>query len=318
MSGPIAIIGAGMAGLSAATLLKSSGFETVLFEKSQGLGGRMATRRVGDLQFDHGAQYFTARSPAFKAIAGQWQAEGYVREWFEGAYVGTPGMTSPARAMAKGLQIITGCQVSGLSSSATGWSVLDAGGIIATKGNGQFRSVILAMPAPQVKALAATAGAQFAGCDQAVYAPCWALMLAYEQACGLKLDRMKPNDDMLAWIARNDSKPGHPASSATIVIHASPDWSRQHLEQPAEWVADTLLARAHKIAGLNAQPSYMAAHRWRYALVEKAAQTPFTWDDTTSLGACGDWCLGARVEAAFTSGTALASHIVQRQESGHA
>ena len=60
MSRRIAIIGAGIAGLAAAQQLKQPDFGMTLIEKSRGVGGRMATRRINDLQYDHGAQYFSA------------------------------------------------------------------------------------------------------------------------------------------------------------------------------------------------------------------------------------------------------------------
>jgi phytoene dehydrogenase-like protein len=100
-----------MAGLAAAQFLTRSGFYIRLFEKNRGLGGRMATRRVNDLQFDHGAQYFTATSARFRSIVAQWREAGHAAEWFDGAFVGTPGMTAPARALAEGLPVIFGSTV---------------------------------------------------------------------------------------------------------------------------------------------------------------------------------------------------------------
>ena len=66
MTTHIAIVGAGIAGLAAARRLRAAGLTCTLFDKSPGLGGRMATRREGYLRFDHGAQYFTARGPRFR------------------------------------------------------------------------------------------------------------------------------------------------------------------------------------------------------------------------------------------------------------
>jgi predicted NAD/FAD-dependent oxidoreductase len=63
------------------------------------------------------------------------------------------------------------------------------------------------------------------------------------------------------------------------------------------------------LAGLGAQPYVSAAHRWRYAMVEQAAGRAFLWNESMRIGACGDWCLGPRVEAAFESGEALAGVI---------
>ena len=55
MTERIAIIGAGLAGLSAARALTAAGHTPVVFEKSRGLGGRLATRRTEFGPIDHGA-----------------------------------------------------------------------------------------------------------------------------------------------------------------------------------------------------------------------------------------------------------------------
>ena len=52
------------------------------------------------------------------------------------------------------------------------------------------------------------------------------------------------------------------------------------------------------------EPVHGGVHRWRYALVEKPLGESYIWDATLRLGACGDWCLGPRIEAAFNSGEA--------------
>jgi predicted NAD/FAD-dependent oxidoreductase len=68
MTVAVAIVGTGIAGLAAARYLRERGIACTLFDKSRGLGGRMATRRVDTLHFDHGAQFFTARSARFASL----------------------------------------------------------------------------------------------------------------------------------------------------------------------------------------------------------------------------------------------------------
>jgi predicted NAD/FAD-dependent oxidoreductase len=302
MTGRVAIIGAGMAGLAAARRLRAAGVECVVFEKSRGLGGRMATRRDGDLRFDHGAQYFTARGKRFKALI----EAGAAAEWFEGAFVGVPGMSGPAREMAEGLEVAGGVQASGLRRDADGWRVLDAEGAR----DGAFAAVLLAVPAPQAVPLAASAGVAFLALEAVRYAPCWALMLTFDGPSGLTEDHRRFESGAISWIARNGSKPGRDPAPETLVVHAAPDWSRVHLEMSKEDAAAALVVELPGV-GVTAAPARAVAHRWRYAMVERAAGVPYLWDSAAGIGACGDWCLGPRVEAAFDSGDALGAAVAE-------
>ena len=302
----VAIIGAGMAGLAAAERLRAAGHKTVLFEKSRGFGGRMAYRRSGDFQFDHGAQYFTARGAEFFRKITEWQTQGLVAEWGPGSYVGRPGMTAPARAMAKNHTCVTEALVTRLERSEHGWHVFDENGSINAPGNGTYDGVILAVPAPQAEPLARSAKASLPQLAQARYAPCIALMLAYEPETRATADHwMRPDDSIIGWIARNSSKPGRPHDTQTWVVHARADWSRQFIDQDPRISGEALHAHFRALTGIDAEPLYFAAHRWRYALVEQDVGMPCLFDEATMIGACGDWCLGARVEAAFDSGRAM-------------
>jgi predicted DCC family thiol-disulfide oxidoreductase YuxK len=215
-------------------------------------------------------------------------------------------MTAPARALGEGLPVILGSTVTELRHDDGAWSVYATDGLIQTPGNGKFSTVILAVPAPQAAPLAASAGVVLPQLEKVRYAPCWALMLAFAEPVGLRDDRHRLADDAIAWIARNGSKPGRSHETETVVVHATPDWSRPHLEWSPDAAASELIARFQSVTGISAQPYFSTAHRWRYALVEEAAGPAFLWDEDVRLGACGDWCLGPRVEAALDSGEALA------------
>ncbi len=308
-----AVIGAGMAGLAAAKILSSAGHNVTLFEKSRGVGGRMATRRVGDLQFDHGAQYFTAKSLQFQNLADSWIEAGHAQKWFDDALVGTPGMSAIGRAFSQGLNIKTGFQAQALHRDTNGWQVKSLQDQNLISVDGSFDSILLAIPLPQAIPLAATAGVVLPGVEFTTYAPCWALMLAYNQPV-LTFDHQRADDGIIAWIARDASKPGRTPDSETIVIHATPEWSKAHLEEPTETVATALLNHFSDICGIHPAPVYVSAHRWRYALVEEPLGKPFIWDEALKLGACGDWCIGPRIEDAFESGNALAEAALKAWE----
>ncbi len=299
----VAIVGAGMAGLSAARALRDAGADCTVFEKSRGLGGRMATRRVGELQFDHGAQYFNAKGKGFAAIMHEWREAGCAAEWFDGAIVGAPAMTAPARHMAAGIEVVTGCELHGLSQTAQGWTLLDANGPIEAPG---FSTVLFALPAPQIAPILSSACVAFDALAKVRFAPCWALMLGYARRFDMTWTHLRDDASDLPWISRDATKPQRGGDHETFVVHASANWSRRFLEITKEEAAVKLRALFRERTGIEDEPNFVAAHRWRYALVEEPAGEPCLWNGAARLGACGDWCLGARVEAAWESGEAMA------------
>ena len=314
----IAVIGAGMAGLACAGALHRAGAAVTLFDKSRRVGGRLATRRVDSLLFDHGAQYATARDPAFSAAMQAMAAAGQAAPWpaaGEGRWCGVPGMSALARHMEQeGIgTLYAGRHVAFLHRNGQGWRVRhrdaadtrpglvsDAGGELA----GPFDRVAVALPAPQAAGLLQP-HAFAAEAARAPMAPCWAAMLAFDEATDAP-DLLRPDAGPLRWISRDSSRLGRDAAPECWVAHATPEWSRDHLEQPTEAVLALLRAAFAAETGITAAPRFAAVHRWRYALAEAPLGTPALWDAAAGLGVCGDWCLGARVEAAFLSGRALA------------
>ena len=116
---------------------------------------------------------------------------------------------------------------------------------------------------------------------------------------------------VLAWYARNGSKPGREARESWV-LHASPDWSFVELDQSPEYVKRALLERFARIIGLELPRALVTdAHRWRHARVQSPAGEAFLLDREAGIGFCGDWCLEARAEAAWRSGTALGEELAR-------
>lgn len=305
---PVAIVGAGIAGLACARRLRAAGLAPVLFDKGRGIGGRVATRRIDGLQFDHGAQYVTARGADFAAVLGDLGTSGAAAPWDDGAggtpLVGTPGMSSLARALGAGLDIRQGAPVTGIAPAGTGWR-------LRVGDTDHFAArVVLTVPAPQVAGVLggdhplalAVAGVRMA--------PCLTLMAALRGPAPF-VTRRDP-DDPLAWIAQDSAKPGRPRDGATAwVAQAGPDWSAAHLEDdPAALVALMLPMLRDRLGAAGAELRHASAHRWRYAQVGVPLGRPFLRSPDATLYLAGDWCLGARVDSAWTSGTAAAADLV--------
>lgn len=314
----IAVIGAGMAGLACARLLANHAVGVTVFEKSRELGGRLATRRVGSLQFDHGAQYVTARSNGFRAYLDACVATGAAVAWTPVGqtqtsaaadwFVGAPGMSALARPLAANLDIVHGAQITAIAREGRGY-ILQT---ISDMHYGPFDGVVVTSPAPQAVALLAPLDPAFNVLQQVRMSPCWSALLAFDGASGADPDVLREPSPPIAWAARDCSKPGRQQGFETWVIQASPAWSREHLEIEKGGIAD-LLAReflALSPERLNRSPVYIGVHRWRYALVETPLGQPFLSGLEPLLLAAGDWCLAPRVEAAFESGQAAARALL--------
>jgi predicted NAD/FAD-dependent oxidoreductase len=113
----------------------------------------------------------------------------------------------------------------------------------------------------------------------------------------------------IAWLARESSKPKRgPVERWTV--QASAAWSEEHLSDDVERVQAKLLKAFSEVTGIRAQPSFATAHLWRYAQTSSPLGSSHLWDAKNNIGACGDWCIGHRVEDAFISGLELALSVV--------
>ena len=315
----VAVVGAGMAGATCARGLADAGLTVRVLDKGRSVGGRLAQRRVEAGVFDHGAQYLAARHPDFADALGRWRDLGLVAPWpgvtsGSGAQtlVGVPAMSAPVEDLLGGVPVRSGFRATALEHRADGWTIRGEG-----DPEGPFAAVVLALPAPQAVALLAETDAArlLVPLGSVRMAPCWSAMAAFGAPAPAAAPALRFAGD-LVWAARNASKPGR-ASGETWTLHAGPDWSRAWLERGPEEVAPALWARfAGELGGELCAPVWLAAHRWRYALVERPLGAPFLWDPGLRLGLCGDWCLGPNVEAAWLSGRALAAALANAGMAG--
>lgn len=303
----VGIVGAGMAALSCADALAAAGHAPTLFDKGRGPGGRMSTRRVDlggrTVTFDHGAQYMTARDPGFLARMEAWEQQGVAARWPAAgpdAWVGTPGMSAPVRALAGPHDVRWATRVEAIRQDGNGWTLEGADA-------DPFDAVVMALPAEQAAPLLAPHHPDFAATAAASRTlPCWTVMAAF--AAPIPAPDVTKDAGPIGWAARDGAKPGR-AGAETWVVQAAPDWSQENLEDTPDAVAPTLLALLARHLGRELpQPIHLDAHRWRYARSRPPGNAPAAlWEADSGLGVCGDWLLAPRIEAAWLSGRRLAT-----------
>ncbi|MCG6158592.1 NAD(P)/FAD-dependent oxidoreductase [Rubinisphaera margarita] len=330
----VAVVGAGLSGLVCARDLRQAGHEVQIFDKGRGVSGRMSTRRViePELQFDHGAQYFTARDAEFRQQVDDWIARGVVAIW-EGPfgtltrgeigpaptkdprYVGTPGMNAICRALADGLVVKCSSRVTQLDRQNGKWSVqvedlaVGTGGA-ETRAEG-FDHVVIAIPPAQAADLLPKQTSLQDIVREATMAPCIGVMVAFQSQVDLDLNGVFVQDSLIRWMARDSSRPGRNSGTERWILHATPEWSREHIDETPDQIIPTMLHAFAEAVGKDVPGTiYEAAHRWLYAIPENPFSRGALNDEQLKLTICGDWCHDARVEGAFLSGRAAARAIL--------
>jgi predicted NAD/FAD-dependent oxidoreductase len=323
----VAVVGAGIAGLTAARTLQDHGFEVVVFDKARGPGGRTATRRATpELHFDHGAQYFTARDPHFARYVDAWLEQGVVAEWsgrfvaidrgevHQGSsrshprYVAAPHMTSLARRLAEDLKVRLEAKIVRHDQAEGRWRLADESGRIEAG----FDHVVVSTPAPQAAEL--LGGHAFAARARGVaMTPCWTALAAFEGPVAVPWDGATIQGSPLAWAARNNTKPGRDPAKECWVLQASADWTAARLDLTRDEASALLLAAFAEVAS-TPLPSLIHhdAHRWLFSATPTALGQDALFDPEAGLVVCGDWLLDGRVEGAFRSGAAAAGFLLRQ------
>ncbi len=312
----VIVVGAGLAGLMAARELTAAGSQVTLFDKGRGVGGRMATRRIdssaGMAVFDHGAQFFTARSADFRRLVDQWIADDIVVEWCRGfdgddghsRYVARHGMASLAKHLAADLDIRTSSLAFGLTRHDSTWRLTldDASTFDAD-------AVVLTCPIPQSYSLVANTDMEL---------PNDLLMTDYERTLGVLavLDRpsnvpppggLQNPDDVFSWVGDNFQKGVSPVHALTL--HANPTWSLENWDVAHDDAHTALLSAAADYIG-DAEVITSQFKRWRFATPMRVWPDPYWADPSGSVVLAGDAFAGPKVEGAVTSGLSAARHLV--------
>jgi len=320
----VAVVGAGVAGLAAARSLADAGHGVTVFEKARGPGGRTATRREAERQFDHGAQYFTARDPAFRRHVRSWRHAGVVAPWAprlgriaadgsltsasgDDRLVPIPGMNALARHLGADLGLRFRTRVDGLEQADGGWRLRHDG----DRDTGSYDAVIVSAPAPQAADLVRAASPELAGQAAAVtFSPCLAVAVAPAGKEPAPFDAAFIADDVLAWTAADHSKPRR-TGRPTWVLHATAEWSAARFDLEPDETIDALCDRFEALTGIALNRATAVFHRWRYARTTAPLTAGALIDESRLLVLCGDWCAGeSRVENAWQSGIAAAARLI--------
>lgn len=315
----VAIVGAGLSGLVAAESLAAAGVDVTVVDKGRSVGGRLATRRIGDARLDHGAQFFTVRTPAFQRRVDDWLERGIVRVWNHGfdedtgddghpRYVGAAGMNSLAKDLATSLPDSVDIETSTMAFEVRAgqshrWDLMIDDGTRRTAD-----AIILTSPLPQTFALLIDSGVEL---DDTL------MRTDYDRTIGLlvTLDRpvelapgggVQDADDVFSFIGDNASKGISPDPALTF--NANPSWSEDHWDRDDD--LDALLRDAARGWLGDAEIIESQVKKWRLATPRSIWPDPCWTGADGSIVLAGDAFAGPKVEGAHNSGLAAAHALL--------
>lgn len=323
----VCIIGAGLSGLSAGRALTAAGRRMVVLDKSRGLGGRAATRRIDGIPVDHGAQFFTARSGAFQKQTEDWLQAGVCFEWSRGfpqaangriqppdsadahpRFACADGMTALAKSLGQGLDVRREHRVIRVEPDGDEFVLECEGGAIFHAG-----TVFCSAPMPQT----ATFAGEVAGVRQEALtaSPIESCLTVIAETSGPDpaWRGVQGREGNLAWIGADFSKRRERPARRFIVLHGSAEFSDRHGDGDLDAAARILL---HDAAALDPETlsSLTPRHiqRWRFARSAQPLADRAFRRSTTGFYLIGDAFLQGKIESAWTSGQAAAADFLAR------
>lgn len=323
----ILILGAGISGIMAGKTLQAQGYQVTLIDKARGPGGRLATKRLADWQFDMGAQYITGSSPMMQNLLQEWAQQGLVSPWqgnfafwqdhafhpHQGAprYVGTPRMSALSRGLGAELNLCCGQAVTRLQHHHQHWQVTLA------DGSQHSADILLStIPQPQLRNLLASAP-DLAGIDPQLpagtYQPCWAIGYRLHNPWPAPFDSISFKDHaLLDIVCAESSKPGR-QTDPVLSVHCNATFSAANLDIHPDELSQQVLHTLQELLGAPLLVQDYHTHRWLYAKAHPSTastdKAPCLWLPEWQLGVGGDIFSAGKVEGAVTSGLALAAAV---------
>lgn len=329
----IGIIGAGISGITAGLELKNAGHDVLLFEKSRGFGGRMATRYAENdksLKLDHGVPYFTVQSEEFKRMVSDLLGYGFLAKFEDkntsresnnklkdidtkaDKYIAPQGMNSIGKFLGKNLDIRLSEKVIGLrhlydSEDQNIWVIECESGV-----SEKVDAIIISTPASQALDLLRTMTDKtyisniIEEIKKVSYDSQFALMLTYSHEFGQGIGVKEVKDDIINFISYESKK--RDLRKSGIIVHSSPEFANEYVNEDRGKVSGIILDRLISLFGKQfADPDWKQVHFWRYSRVRD--WLPFDYLETIGndkpLAMVGSYMNGKTVESAYLSGLRL-------------
>lgn len=315
----IAIIGAGMAGLSAANKLRAKGKNVIVFEKSRGTGGRLASKRITldtyeSLSFDLGCPAISYETSIFKNQLDAWLQDGVVARSgsTQNAFVGERRNSGITRHLTQNMDIRFSTRILHMEHHLDTWHLYADNDPDRTQPL-SAKKVILATPPQQAFDLLPEGHRLKSRLKQFDMLPQWVLLLAVHSTEEFTFN--KSTEHHIECISAEHTKRKRRDSSDVKMyqVQASTRWSQSTLEWDKEDVFNQLISQLRGMTNQNFTVIEHHIHRWLYS--RPSSKNPLIPEgflaSKDGVYICGDYLGKAHsqcdIEAAYLSGHYLAN-----------
>ena len=311
-SGSVAIIGAGLSGLSCAQALQAMGVSVRVFEQAPVVGGRCATQLWQGHLVDLGVQYFTAQSGEFKKelLTRLRQFRPIISPILDQDNHVIPNLSGPRFYVLQGNNYFAHILSHGLDIhlNTAVETVTFRNSRIECRGE-TYRAVVSSLPGPQTARLFALSQ------SPADYEPCITALLEYSGAShsvareSYARIRSGPQHNLIASYCENH-KVGRIIGNKTVFIaQASAAFSRQHEGVPPEAYLP-ILSRDNEVLW-RIPPGLLTAssgHRWCFGYPLGGPRRRVDLPEGAFF--CGDSRTESTVEGVWLDGRNVAQDVL--------
>ena len=312
----VAVIGAGITGITLANLLQKK-FNLTVFEKSRGVGGRMATRRAEPYQFNHGAQYFKIENKEFKDFlqplilnkiikpleANQIEilnkevikrTKIYNKQYF----TAESKMNSVVKYLINNnFSIKLLCKIEKIIKENDKWFIIDSGQVSF----GPYDWLIITIPPNQAKEILYNNFKFLDIIKKIKMRSCYSLMLGFDEIKEFDFDTALFLDEDVQWLSIS-KKILEQKEYYNLLINSSYNFAEQNINGSKDKISDYLIKQVSDILKCKLNNyEHKALHFWKYAMSEKNNNLGSLLDEDLKVIVCGDWCMNGKVEGGFLS-----------------
>jgi len=322
----IAIIGAGITGITLANLLQEK-YNLTVFEKSRGVGGRMATRRAEPYQFNHGAQYFKIGNKEFKDFMQPLMVNKIIKPlkanqieilnkkvikrtkiYNKKYFTAESKMNSVVKYLINNnLSIKLLCNIEKTLKENDKWFIIDSDKV----SYGPYDWLLITIPPNQATKILYNSFKFLDIIKKIKMRSCYSLMLGFDEIKEFDFDTALFLDEDVKWLSIS-KKILEKKEYYNLLINSSFNFAEQNINGSKDKISNYLIKQVSDILQCELNNyKHRALHFWKYAMSEKNNNLGSLFDEDLKVIVCGDWCMNGKVEGAFLSAKNAANKLLK-------